>query len=84
MRMSYMTSAVFNQNPSKAKKKADEHPLVITDHGLESYVLFSYSDFQEHWRERRNLLDALRDPSARADLEFEPGSVDFAERPVEF
>ena len=33
MRVSYMTSASFNRNPRKAKKKADEGPVVITDHG---------------------------------------------------
>lgn len=84
MRVSFMTSAVFNQNPSKAKKRADEQPLVITDHGKASYVLVRYSDFQAHWRQRRNLLDALRDPDARVDKEFEPDSVDFGNRAVEF
>lgn len=51
MRMSFITSAVFNQNPSKAKREADERPLVITDHGKASYVLMRYSDFQAHWRD---------------------------------
>lgn len=84
MRMSYMTSKVFNQNPSKAKKEADAQPLVITDHGRESYVLMRYSDFQAHWRKSKNLLDALRDPNAARDKDFEPGRVDFGDRDVKF
>lgn len=84
MRMSYMTSAVFNQNPSKAKKEADERPVVITDHGKESYVLMRYADFQAHCRKSKSLLDALRDPSAVKDKDFAPDRVDFNDRDIEF
>ncbi len=84
MRMSYMTSKVFNQNPSKAKREADEQPLVITDHGRESYVLMRYADFQAHWRKSKNLLEALRDPNAAKDKDFEPDRVDFGDRNVKF
>lgn len=84
MRMTYMTSAVFNQNPSKAKKEADEQPLVITDHGKASYVLMRYADFKAHWRQSKSLLDALRDPNAVSDKEFEPGRVDLGGRDVKF
>jgi prevent-host-death family protein len=84
MRMSYMTSAAFNQNPSKAKREADERPVVITDHGKESYVLMRYSEFQARWRKSKNLLDALRDPNAVKDKEFQPDRVDFGDRDVTF
>jgi PHD/YefM family antitoxin component YafN of YafNO toxin-antitoxin module len=84
MRMSFMTSAVFNQNPSRAKKEADSHPLVITDHGKASYVLMRYSDFQTHLRKPKSLLDALRDRDATNDKVFDPDRVDFADRDVKF
>jgi PHD/YefM family antitoxin component YafN of YafNO toxin-antitoxin module len=84
MRMSFMTSAVFNQNPSRAKKEADSRPLVITDHGTASYVLMRYSDFQAHWRKPRSLLDALRDPNAIKDKDFQPDRIDFGGRDSEF
>lgn len=84
MRLSYMTAAVFNQNPSKAKKQADERPLVITDHGRESYVLVRYSDFQAHWQGSKSLFDALRDPNAVSDKDFQPDRVDFGDRAVDF
>ncbi len=84
MRMSYMTSAVFNQNPSKAKKEADSQPLVITDHGKASYVLMRYRDFESHWRQSATLFDALRDPNAAIDKDFQPDRVGFGSRAVEF
>jgi len=79
-----LNSVVFNQNPSKAKREADERPLVITDHGRESYVLMRYSDFQAHWPKSKSLLDALRDPNAVSDREFEPERVDFDNRDITF
>ena len=84
MRMSHMTSAVFNQNPSKAKKVADKQPLVITDHGKASYVLMRYSDYEARWRKSKSLLEALRDPKAARDKDFEPERVDFDNRNLDF
>jgi PHD/YefM family antitoxin component YafN of YafNO toxin-antitoxin module len=84
MKFSYMTSASFNQNPSRAKKEANEHPLVITEHGEASYVLVRYSEFEANWRRSKSLLDALRDPASDNDSEFEPARLDFNRRDVEF
>ncbi|WP_245502854.1 MULTISPECIES: type II toxin-antitoxin system Phd/YefM family antitoxin [Rhizobium] len=63
MKMSFMTGAAFNRNPSKAKKEASERPLVITDRGEAAYVLVSYAEFQVNWTPK-TLFEALRDPSA--------------------
>jgi PHD/YefM family antitoxin component YafN of YafNO toxin-antitoxin module len=84
MRVSFMTGAVFNQNPSKAKKEADKRPLVITDHGEASYVLVRYSDFEANWRKPRTLYEALRDARTSCDKDFDPDRVDFEDRTVEF
>lgn len=84
MRLSYMTSAAFNQNPSKAKKAADKRPVVITDHGAEAYVLVRYAEFAEHWLQPASLLEALRDPHGASDKEFDPGRTDFGKRDVDF
>lgn len=83
MKFSFMTSASFNQNPSRAKKEANERPLVITEHGEASYVLVRYSDFEANWRKSKSLLDALRDPSPDSDADFEPERLDFDRRDVE-
>ncbi|MBA8880062.1 type II toxin-antitoxin system Phd/YefM family antitoxin [Phyllobacterium myrsinacearum] len=82
--MSYMSSASFNQNPSRAKKEANEGPVVITDHGQESYVLVRYAEFEAHWKKPKSLFEALRDPSPISDKEFDPARVDLDGRDVEF
>ena len=84
MRFTYMTSAAFNQNPSKAKKEADEHPLVITEHGEASYVLVRYADFQENWRKPKSLYEALEDKNSRFDADFTPERADVGHRDIEF
>lgn len=84
MRVSYMTSASFNQNPSKAKKKADERPLVITDHGEASYVLMRYAEFEANWKKPKSLFEALRDPRATVEGDFEPDRLTFEDRDIAF
>jgi PHD/YefM family antitoxin component YafN of YafNO toxin-antitoxin module len=53
MRLSCITSAMFNQNPSKAKKLADKGPLVITQRGEAAYVLMRYDTFEISWLKSR-------------------------------
>ena len=83
MPLASMTSADFNQNPSKAKKAANDGPLVITEHGEARYVLVRYSDFKDHWRKAKNLYDALSHPDSRFDEDFLPERVDFGGRDME-
>ncbi len=84
MKVSSMTSAAFNQNPSRAKKEADKQPLVITEHGEASYVLVTYADFTTNWRKSKTLLDALADRSPDSGKDFEPERLDFSGRDVAF
>ena len=84
MSFAYMTSADFNQNPSKAKKAANERPLVITEHGEASYVLVRYSDFKDHWRRSKSLYDALNHSNSRFDDDFLADRTDFKRRHVQF
>lgn len=82
MRFSYMTSASFNQNPSKAKKQADKRPLVITDHGEAAYVLMRYEEFEANWQKPRSLYEALRDPHATVEGDFSPDRLPLADRDI--
>ncbi|SDO90622.1 Antitoxin Phd_YefM, type II toxin-antitoxin system [Phyllobacterium sp. YR620] len=84
MRVTYMTSASFNQNPSRAKKEANERPVVITDHGEASYVLLRYSEFEANWNKPRTLYEALRDPDAPKTKEFDPERIEFDRRTPKF
>ncbi|MFC6447021.1 type II toxin-antitoxin system Phd/YefM family antitoxin [Shinella zoogloeoides] len=82
MPLASMTSGDFNQNPSKAKKAANDGPLVITEHGEARYVLVRYSDFKDHWRASRSLYDALNHADSPFDDAFEPERASFADRDV--
>lgn len=84
MSFASMTSADFNQNPSKAKKAANEGTLVIAEHGEASYVLVRYDDFKDHWRKSKSLYDALNDKGSKFDDDFTPDRVSFEGRDVEF
>ncbi len=84
MTLSYMTSASFNQNPSKARQAANENPLVITDHGKPTHVLVSYEEFEANWKKRKSLYDALRDTQGTVDQDFDPPRLSFEGREVEF
>jgi PHD/YefM family antitoxin component YafN of YafNO toxin-antitoxin module len=84
MPITSMTSADFNQNPSKAKKAANNGPLVITEHGEASYVLVRYSDFKDHWRKAKSLYDALNHKGSGFDEDFMPERTSFEGRDVEF
>jgi PHD/YefM family antitoxin component YafN of YafNO toxin-antitoxin module len=79
MRLRYMTSTLFSKNPGKAKKIADKGPVVITDHGKAAYVLVRYAEFQANWRPK-SLYDALRDPHATVDGDFDPDRLSFTDR----
>jgi prevent-host-death family protein len=79
-----MTSASFNQNPSKAKQAANDQPVVITDHGKPTHVLMTYEQFETNRRKSKTLAEALGDPNG-LDLDFDPPRLSFEGRPdVEF
>jgi prevent-host-death family protein len=83
MTLSYMTSASFNQNPSKARQAANENPLVITDHGKPTHVLVSYEEFEANWKKPKSIAEALYDPNG-SDLDFDPPRLSFENRKIEF
>ncbi len=83
MTVSYMTAAAFNQNPSRAKREARNHPVVITERGRNSYVLMRYEDYEANLP-RQTLYDALNDPRPEADFDWGPERYDFPVREIEW
>jgi PHD/YefM family antitoxin component YafN of YafNO toxin-antitoxin module len=83
MKVSSVTSAAFNQNPSRARREADKQPLVITEHGKANYVLVTYADFTTNWRKSKTLLDAMADRSPDSGKDFEQ-RLDLSARDVAF
>jgi len=78
-----ISSRSFNQNPSRAKREAVAGPVIITDHGVPSFVLLRYDAWKQNAvaTPRRSLLDVLR---ADDDITFEPPRFDGGFTPADF
>jgi prevent-host-death family protein len=68
-----ISSRELNQDIGKAKRAADEGPVVITDRGRPAYVLVSYEDYLQRFlpEKKETLFDLLRDDRPEADFDFE-------------
>ncbi|GAB3759621.1 type II toxin-antitoxin system Phd/YefM family antitoxin [Microlunatus parietis] len=44
--MSIMSSQEFNRNPTSAKRKADEGPVYVTEHGKPAYVVINIDEYR--------------------------------------
>ncbi len=66
----------FNQDIARAKRAAENGPVIITDPGAPAFVLQRYDDWrlQTGARPGVSLPEALADP-ASAEVEFEPPKV---------
>jgi prevent-host-death family protein len=65
-----LTSREFNQDTGRAKKAADQGPVIITDRGQPSYVLLSYDEYRRLSHGEVSLLEAVG--TCDDDIEFEP------------
>ncbi len=84
MAITTVSSRELNQDVSRAKKAAQDGPVVITDRGKPSHVLMTYEEFQRLTGRRRSLLEVLAMPGL-SDIAFDlprativPRSVDLA------
>lgn len=82
--MTLMTSREFNHDVGKAKRAAEDGPVIITDRGRPAYVLLKHDDYQRLRQGGPTMFDLLRDHQA-GDFDFDPPRVEgFDPRPVEF
>ena len=70
MGITVMTSRVFNQQVSKAKRDAEKGPVFITDRGRPAHVLLSIEDYQRIAEKRASIVESLAMPEATG-VEFE-------------
>lgn len=77
-----LTSRELNHDVSRAKKAAENGPVVITDRGKPSHVLMTYSEFERLTGKRRNLADALSMPGLSA-IDFDPPRAAISPREVD-
>ena len=66
-----LTSREFNQDTGRAKKAAEEGPVIITYRGRPSHVLLSVEAYERLAGHQANIVELLAMPRG-GDLEFEP------------
>ena len=77
MTMTTISGREFNQDIARAKRAANDGPVIITDRGTPAFVLQRYEDWHRQAGgnlPRLSLLDALADP-AGADIDFDPPKI---------
>ena len=78
-----VTSREFNQDVTRAKRAAENGPVLITDRGRPAHVLLSIREFRRLSGTRRDLLKAISMPGlSRIDLKIP--RTDGAPRPARF
>ncbi len=64
--MTKLSSRDFNQDVGRAKRAADEGPVIITDRGKPAYVLLRYEAYREMAHAAPSILDLLDQHGAEA------------------
>jgi hypothetical protein len=82
------SSREFNQDVSRARRAAEEGPVVITDRGEPAFVLMRYTFYRNLTGEAPGIR-ALLDHPGMEDIEFDPprlgeGSEKAIFRPADF
>lgn len=84
MTIQTLSSRVFNQDPTAAKRAALFSPVQITDRGRVSHVLISIEQYQKLTGSSENIVDLLAMPDGN-HIEFEPPKLNSSSiKPVEF
>jgi hypothetical protein len=66
-----ITSRDFNQDVSRAKRAADDGPVIITDRGIPAYVLLRHDAFQRLTADAPSIRHLLDHPGGE-EIEFDP------------
>lgn len=67
--MTKISSREFNQDVGRAKRAAEEGPVVITDRGAPAYVLLTYAAYRTLTAAAPSILDLLDQKSVPASEE---------------
>jgi prevent-host-death family protein len=70
MQITTLTSREFNQDTSRAKKAAQQGPVVITDRGRPAHVLMTFEHYERVTGRRRNIVETLSMPGL-SDIELD-------------
>jgi len=82
--MAVLTSREFNQDVARAKRAANEGPVIITDRGRPAYVLMRHDTYQRLAGREAGIRALLAHPESE-DVPFEPPKLDGDQlRPAQF
>ena len=82
MTITTVSSRVFNQDTSGAKKAARKGPVFITDRGRPSHVLLTIEEYRRLAGTGPSIVDLLGMADADA-VDFEPPKLDEIARPAD-
>jgi len=77
--MTTLTARHLNQDLARAKRAAQEGPVIIADRGRPAHVLMSWAEYQRLTGARPGLSQALSMPGL-SDVEFDPPRLDLGGR----
>ena len=83
MTVTTLSSRQFNQDISRAKRAADEGPVIITDRGEPAYVLMRHDTYRRLTRAGPTIRELLSQPGAE-DIAFDPPRFGGIFRPATF
>ena len=71
MALTTLSSREFNQDVSRAKRSADQGPVIITDRGEPAYVLLRHDAYRSLVGGGQSIRDLLAYPGVE-DIDFDP------------
>jgi len=83
MTVTTLSSREFNQDVSRARRAADEGPVIITDRGEPAYVLLSHDAYRRLAGGGPTIRTLLEQPGAE-EIEFDPPRFGGIFRPASF
>lgn len=85
-----LSSREFNQDVGRAKRAAEQGPVVVTDRGKPAHVLMSFEEYQrlngartEEKFKGKSLLDLLAMPPGTEDFELDLPARQVSERGID-
>jgi len=79
-----INSKDFNQQISRAKRAAQQEPVIITDRGQPRWVLISYDNYRQLTSSKQSIAELLAVPPSAADIELPLPVRQLDDRTVEF
>jgi prevent-host-death family protein len=83
MPITTLSSREFNQDTGRAKRTAQDGPVVITDRGRPSHVLLTFDDYQKLAGPPACIVDLLAMPGVE-NIEFEAPRARGLYKPADF